>query len=98
MLHKGHIREILAGISASSPLQDEDSLCNYLWQCYVEYTPASGGDIRLGELTLEPFFQALPLDLADDLFGSISDLCVIYQRTAFLDGLRMGVRLSEELQ
>ncbi len=86
--------------SISSPNKNPsvESLSDFLWQYYIEYHPVTDTQVKHNELALEPFFRDLSMEASDDLFGLISDLCVSYQRAAFLDGVRLGIRLLQELQ
>ena len=47
---------------------------------------------------LEEFLCALPLEDNDAVFTLCCNLCSIYQRIAFMDGLQYGARLMQELE
>lgn len=46
---------------------------------------------------LEEFLCALPLEDNDAVFTLCCNLCSIYQRIAFMDGLQYGAHLIREL-
>lgn len=74
-----------------------DSVLELLWQCYAECNPVDDGRIRAAEFAMRPVFQALPLEDSDDLSNLIADLCLAYQRAAFLEGVQVGACLKVEL-
>ena len=74
-----------------------ESVLEFLWECYSMENPVNDLRIHSCEEALRPFMEALPLDASDTLFEAITDLCIAYQRVAFLEGLTIGARLHAEL-
>ena len=73
------------------------SILGFLWQCYSESNPVDDGHIRDAELLIVPVLEALPIEKADALSDLICDLCLAYQRAAFLEGIQTGFHLFDEL-
>lgn len=73
------------------------SILDFLFYWYSAAAPVDDGRILQSETALAPVFEALPMELSDRLFDRISDLCLSYQRAAFLEGLHVGFSLEEEL-
>lgn len=82
---------------AEYTVNGEDSVLELLWQCYAETRPVDDGRIRAAEFAIRPVFQALPLKDSDDLSNLVADLCLAYQRAAFLEGIQVGACLKAEL-
>lgn len=47
---------------------------------------------------MDVIFCKLPCSDVDALFTTVSNLCLAYEKAAFLDGLRLGARLMYELR
>lgn len=91
------LKNILAEYESRCGIDEPESILDFLWYCYSASSPLDDGLIRDAEEKLEPVFQELSFETSNILFDRISNLCMAYQRAAFLDGLTTGVRLSEEL-
>lgn len=70
------------------------SIPEALWEIYSMQTPVDDGRIREKNEILNPVMAELSLTNADALCEMICDLCLAYQRSAFLDGFAMGVKLG----
>ena len=55
------------------------------------------GQIKAAEAKLSPVFATLSLENSDQLFDVIVELLNAHQRAAYLEGLRTGVHLLQEL-
>ena len=75
--------------------KDAPDVIDILWHCYLEYAPIDDGLIKEKEDTLTPVFNELSVKSSDILNGLICDLCTVYQRSAFLEGLQLGFLLTE---
>lgn len=94
--------EQLSDHLASRPMEfndwDADSILSFLYYCYAEDHPLGNEKIRRCYEKLESAFEGLPLEISNQLFRNIADLCVEYELAAFIEGLRIGVTLERELQ
>lgn len=73
------------------------SMLEMLWDSYTMHNPIDNEKIRGQIEALRPIMDILSWEQKNDLFDVVSDLCGEYERTAFLEGLRAGVRLAVEL-
>lgn len=76
---------------------DADSVLELLYWHYTELNPIDNQKIKDGFATLRNQFPQLSLQEFDPVFVTVSDLCVEHERLAFLEGLRLGVVLMQEL-
>ena len=74
-----------------------ESILESLWYEYSCRNPVDDGQIRAVESKFSPIFSELPLESSDKLFDLIGELLTVYQRAAYLDGLRIGAALLCEL-
>ena len=86
----------------SHPFDAGDSGCEtvleQLYQAYIQTHEGDPEEIREDFRELEEFLCALPLEDNDAVFTLCCNLCSIYQRIAFMDGLQYGARLMQELE
>ena len=88
----------IAAYEAKCGITESDSILEALWYEYSCRNPIDDGQIRQAEKNLSPVFEALSMEASDRLFDQIVALLNAYQRAAYLDGLRIGVHLLQELQ
>ena len=88
----------IAAYEAKCGITESDSILEALWYEYSCRNPVDDGQIRQAEKNLSPVFEALSMEASDRLFDQIVALLNAYQRAAYLDGLRIGVHLLQELQ
>ena len=69
-----------------------------LYQAYIQSHEGDPEEIKEGFQELEEFLGSLPLEDNDAVFTLCCNLCSIYQRMAFMDGLQYGARLMQELE
>ena len=85
----------------SHPFDPGDSDCktvlDQLYQAYAESHESDPPEISDGFKELEEFLCELPLDDNNAVFNLCCRLCSAYECKAFIDGLRYGVHLSQEL-
>ena len=84
----------------TQPFDGGDSGCEtvleQLFQAYIQSHEGDPEEIRDGFQELEEFLCSLPLEDNDAVFTLCCNLCSIYQRMAFMDGLQYGARLMQE--
>lgn len=76
---------------------EANSLLEMLYLWYVEWNPINSEQIRQNFLALEPYWRACTGREVDEAFDIVSRLCMEHEQLAFLEGLRVGVRLAAEL-
>ena len=79
-------------------ITEPESILEDLWYDYSCRRAIDDGQFRQAEKNLSPVFEALSMEASDHLFDQIVELLNAYQRSAYLDGLRIGVHLFQELQ
>ena len=77
---------------------DYETVLDQLYQAYIQSHEGDPEEIREGFQELEEFLCSLPLENNDAVFTLCCNLCSIYQRMAFMDGLQYGARLLRELE
>lgn len=77
---------------------DASSILEMLYYYYTADNPVDNGVIRCALHSCEDIHRELPLEKADTVFDHVSRLCSLYEKQAFLDGVHVGSRLSEELR
>ena len=91
-------KQQLSQYESACGITEPGSILDFLFYWYSAMAPVDDGRILKSEQALSPVFESLSVEDSDTLFDRISDLCLAYQRAAFLEGLRLGYHLSEELQ
>ena len=92
--------KLLAAISAyevKCSITEPESILEALWLDYSSANPIDDGQIRSTEKKLSPIFAELSLENSDALFDLIVELLNVHQCAAYLEGLRTGVHLLQEL-
>ena len=74
-----------------------ESILEELWYDYACRNPVDDGQVRAAEAKFTPVFAELSLETSDRLFDLIVELLNVYQRAAYLEGLRTGAHLLQEL-
>ena len=87
----------IAAYEAKCGIPESDSILEALWYDYSCRNPVDDGQIRAAEAKLSPVFAALSLENSDQLFDVVVELLNAHQRAAYLEGLRTGVHLLQEL-
>jgi hypothetical protein len=77
---------------------DVHTLMEHIWRTYTEENPISNEKLRTLEGRMDPILNSLPNADSDKLFLIFWEFCQEYERAAFLDGFRLGIRLMIENQ
>ena len=77
---------------------DVNSMLEFLWRIYTEQNPIDNVKIKSLFLDLGAIFKKLSLEEADQLFDVTCHICIEHERLAFIEGMRVGVLLMEELK
>ena len=72
----------------------EASALDMLWDYYISNNSPDDGRIKQATAALRQVHRALPLKLSDDLSNLVGELVYAYQRSAFLEGIRIGMQLQ----
>ena len=83
------------------PFNSGDSDCetvlDQLYQAYAESHESDPPEIRNGFKELDDLLGGLPLDDNNAVWNLCCQLCTAYEHKAFIDGLRYGAYLMQEL-
>lgn len=91
------LKGYLSGNQPNYGQENIHSILEMLWDSYTMYNPIDNEKIRDQIEALRPVMDVLSWEQENELFDVVSDLCGEYERTAFIEGVRTGVRLAVEL-
>ena len=91
--------EKLRDCIAESPLDfgDADSALVLLYDAYAEFHNLDDAQTKADFLALYEAMNGLPLQEMDQIIYPVCGLCRDHQRTGFVEGVKVGVRLGMEL-
>ena len=94
--------EALSAYMQAHPFASGDPDCktvlDQLYDAYTDSHESDPPDITALFRELSEFLETLPLETNNSIFRLTCDLCIAYERKAFLDGLQYGAELILELQ
>ena len=76
---------------------DCETVLDQLYQAYAESHESDPPEIRDGFKELDDLLGDLSLDNNNAVWNLCCQLCTVYERKAFIDGLRYGSHLMSEL-
>ena len=76
---------------------DCETVLEHLYQAYSDSHESDPPNITALFRELSEFLETLPLDTNNSIFRLTCDLCIAYEKKAFLDGLQYGAHLIREL-
>ena len=76
---------------------DSETVLEQLYQAYTDSHESDPPDITALFRELSEHLERLPLDTNNSIFRLTCDLCIAYERKAFLDGVQSGAHLIHEL-
>ena len=76
---------------------DCETVLDQLYQAYAESHESDPPEIRDGFKALDEFLEGVSLDDSNAVWNLCCQLCTAYEHKAFLDGLRYGAYLMQEL-
>lgn len=92
-----NLKSFLAEQAPNYSYDDINSLLEMLYYYYTISNPVDNAVIRCQFKELNDVLCHLSLKEIDAVFALTGDLCVAYERQAFLDGIHVGARLFSEL-
>ena len=96
------ISEALCTYLQTHPFESGDPNCktvlDQLYHAYTDSHESDPPDITALFRELSEYLETLPLDTNNSIFRLTCDLCIAYERKAFLNGLQYGAELILELQ
>ena len=76
---------------------DADSVLAMLYECHNETNPYDNDQIRADFEALYRQMNGLPLQEVDRVIYPVCTLCRDHERAGFVEGVRMGVLLAQEV-
>ena len=76
---------------------DSETVLEQLYQAYTDSHESDPTDITALFRELSEHLERLPLDTNNSIFRLTCDLCIAYEKKAFLDGVQYGAHLIHEL-
>ena len=77
---------------------DADSVLEMLYGCYNQYNRMDTEAIKAGFEELYEHMTGMPLRDMDDIIYTACTLCREHEKSGFAAGVKVGIRLAEELQ
>lgn len=97
-----HILQVFSQHLSSHPVELKNTdAASVLELIYTEYTEIKGRDpveIRQGYEELNAYLEPLSLNDNNAIFSLVVRLCCAYEQTAFLDGIKIGAHLMQEIK
>lgn len=79
-------------------LGDAESILELLYECHNENSPYDNEQIKADFNVLYQAMNGMALREMDRVIYPVCTLCRDHERTGFVEGIKVGVRLSAELQ
>ena len=77
---------------------DSDSVLSMLYEAFAESNPMDDGRLKQVFHELYELMNGMPLREMDKIVYPVCTLCRDHQRSCFIDGVRVGVKLKKELE
>lgn len=95
---KTYFKALKACITASPlNLDNEDSVLGILYEAYSETSAMYDDEIKADFHTLYEAMHGMPLREMDKIVYPVCTLCRDHQKSGFIEGIRIGVMLCDEL-
>lgn len=79
-------------------LGDGESVLTLLYEAYAECNKMDDGTIKEDFNELYRLMNGMPLREMDKIIYSVCTLCRDHQKSGFVDGIKVGIRLQRELK
>ena len=77
---------------------DGDSVLTMLYEAFAEANPMDDGQLKQDFNDLYQVMNGTPLREMDKIIYPVCTLCRDHQRSGFVEGVRVGVKLKQELE
>ena len=79
-------------------LGDGESVLTLLYEAYAECNKMDDGTIKEDFNELYRLMNGMPLREMDKIIYPVCTLCRDHQKSGFVDGIKVGIRLQQELK
>ena len=76
---------------------DGDSVLTLLYEAYSEYNRLDDAHVRADFEELYRLMNGMPLKDMDNILYPVCKLCRDHEKSGFIEGIKIGVRLRQEL-
>ena len=76
---------------------DGESVLTMLYECHNENSPYDNEQIKADFNELYQQMNGMPLREMDKIIYPVCTLCRDHEKTGFIDGIKIGIRLHQEL-
>jgi hypothetical protein len=76
---------------------DIQSILEMLWNTYCQHNQLDTEQIKAGFANLYRHMKHLPLSDVDGVIDIVCSLCWEHEKAGFVEGVRVGIRLEQEL-
>lgn len=77
---------------------DAESILGILYECYNENHPYDNEEIKADFNALYQAMNGMPLREMDKVIYPVCKLCRDHEQAGFIEGVKLGIRLHEELE
>lgn len=97
---KSYFDILKAHIEANPPNygdRDIQSILEMLWNTYCQHNQLDSAQIKEGFTELYRHMKDVPISDMDDVIDTVCTLCWEHEKTGFVEGAKVGIRLALEL-
>jgi hypothetical protein len=91
------IKALMQYINQMQPA-DGESVLKMLYEYHNEHYTYDNEQIRLDFHTLYQRMNGMPLKEIDKVIDAVCDLCRDHELAGFMEGIKIGIRLAEEVK
>ena len=91
------IHKYIQALKADSSLQDSESILTMLYEAYSDRHPMEDAEIKAAFESLYQAMNGMELQDMDRIIYPVCTLCRTHQRSGFIEGVKVGLRLEQEL-
>ena len=84
-------------LSDDVSLDGSDTVLGLLYECYNENHPYDNEEIKADFKELYRLMNGMPLREVDKIIYPVCKLCREHEKAGFTEGIRIGIRLANEL-
>lgn len=91
------IHKCIQALIADPSLQDSESILTMLYEAYFDHHPMEDPEIKAAFESLYQAMNGMELQEMDQIIYPVCTLCRTHQRSGFIEGVKVGLRLEQEL-
>lgn len=91
------IHRYIQALKADPSLQDSESILTMLYEAYSDHHPMEDAEIKAAFESLYQAMNGIELQEMDRIIYPICTLCRTHQRSGFIAGIKVCLRLEQEL-